>query len=138
MGWYRRNRKSGIYLFRTNTSIHMHDFIEIVYFSLFCIPCTMLSPLGQIKPLPTIICLQRHSSGKHISMGEAVFEGDEKVIPGRDFALQAVKEKYCAIVMNQRYMGMTEHDAQGNPGCIIYNSTLAAIMMGRTAIGERV
>ena len=102
------------------------------------IPCTMLKPLGQKEPLPTVICLQGHSSGKHISLGEAVYEGDERKIPGSDFALQAVREGYCAVAMDQRYMGVSEHDKNGNPGCIINNSALAAAMIGRTAIGERV
>ena len=102
------------------------------------IPAAMLKPLGQTEPLPTVICLQGHSTGKHISLGEAIFEGDDRTVSGRDFAIQAVRENYCSVVIDQRYMGISEHDEKGNPGCIIYNSALAAVMMGRTAIGERV
>lgn len=104
----------------------------------YYIPCVMLKPLGQTKPLPTAICLQGHSKGKHISLGEVIYEDDDKSIPRSAFAVQAVKAGYCAIAMDQRYMGMAEHDEQGRPGCIINNSALAATMMGRTAIGERV
>lgn len=103
----------------------------------YWIPCTMLKPLGQTKPLPTVICLQGHSTGKHVSLGEYIYEGDETP-PGMDHARLAVKAGYCAVAMDQRYMGRTEQDAKGNPGCITYNTALMAAMMGRTAIGERV
>lgn len=104
----------------------------------YYIPCTMLVPLEIKSTLPAVICLQGHSTGKHISLGQPIYSRDVKSIPGRDFAIQAVKAGYIAIAMDQRYMGMTEHDEEGNPGCIMNNSALAAAMIGRTAIGERV
>lgn len=104
----------------------------------YYIPCNLLIPSGANQPLPTVICLQGHSSGKHISMGEAKFPGDENLLAGRDFAIQAVKEGYCAITMDQRYMGQAGQIANGTPSCIIENRSMPSLLLGRTAIGERV
>ena len=105
----------------------------------YYIPCHLLIPSGQAKPLPGVICLQGHSTGKHISIGVPIFEGDQKSIEsGRDFAVRAVKEGCCAIAMDQRYMGVAGHNEAGDPSCISTNDSMAALLLGRTAIGERV
>ena len=75
-----------------------------------------LKPACIKTPLPTVICLQGHSSGMHISLGEAKFSRDENSIQGgRDFAVQAVKEGCCAVVIEQRYMGSAGQDENGSP-----------------------
>ena len=105
----------------------------------YFIPCHLLIPSGQTKPMPGVICLQGHSKGKQISIGVPIFEGDQKSIEsGRDFAVRAVKEGCCAIAMDQRYMGVTGHNEAGDPSCISTNDSMAALLLGRTAIGERV
>lgn len=104
----------------------------------YYIPCHLLIPNGSRKPLPTVICLQGHSSGQHISMGKPMFPGDENLLEGRDFAIQAVKEGYCAITMDQRYMGQAGQAVNGTPSCIIENRSMPSLLLGRTAIGERV
>lgn len=105
----------------------------------YYVPCNMLVPQGAVLPRPTVICLQGHSTGKHISLGVKKFGGDEESIAGgRDFAVQAVKEGYCAIVLDQRYMGTAGQSKGGGPACWDDNAALSAILMGRTALGERV
>ncbi len=87
---------------------------------------------------PLLICLQGHSTGAHISLGIPKFPGDEETISGgdRDFAVRAVKEGYAALAVEQRNFGECGSKEDGSTNC--YISSHAAIMMGRTTIGERV
>ena len=104
----------------------------------YFVPSELLIPLDAEKPLPVVICLQGHSSGKNISMGIRKYDSDtEGMMRGRDFAVQAVKEGFCAVVFDQRYMGESGHNKNGSPGCCSMNQALPAILMGRSAIGER-
>lgn len=105
----------------------------------YFVPCNLLIPNNAHKPLPIAICLQGHSTGKHISIGVAKFENDAKSIAGgRDFAVRAVKEGFCAVVLDQRYMGASGQNENGKPACISQNEAMASLLIGRTAIGERV
>lgn len=105
----------------------------------YFVPGEFLVPTGVTEKLPVAICLQGHSSGKNISLGEKKFAMDtDDMLRGRDFAIQAIKEGYCAVVIDQRYMGMAGHNANGQPGCCTTNQALPALLLGRTAIGERV
>lgn len=100
----------------------------------------LLIPEGLLGPVPGVICLQGHSTGKHISVGVSKFAGDtESIAGGRDFAIRAVREGFCAIALEQRYMGSAGQDtAKGTPSCVSNNESTAALLLGRTAIGERV
>ena len=100
------------------------------------VPCHMLLPDGIEKP-PVMICLQGHSKGMHISLGRPKFEGDEKSISegDRDFCVRAIKEGFAAISLEQRNFGECGGDENG-PRC--YESTMTALIMGRTTLGERV
>ncbi len=105
----------------------------------YYVPCSLLVPKGVDKPLPGVICLQGHSTGAHISLGIPKFERDAKSIAGgRDFAVRAVKEGFCAIAMEQRYMGIKGQNEEGRPACLADNAVMGSFLMGRTAIGERV
>lgn len=107
------------------------------------VPCHLLLPRQGEAPFPVVICLQGHTTGMHISLGRARYEGDEKAIAGgdRDFALQAVREGYAALVMEQRCFGERQ-DARSaavrhlNNGC--HHASMTALLLGRTMIGERV
>ena len=102
----------------------------------YSVPCALLIPDGAPKPLA--VCLQGHSTGMHISCGEEKFPGDDALIAGgRDFALQALKEGYSALIMEQRYMGACGSLNDGAPLCARRNAALPALLLGRTAIGER-
>jgi len=105
----------------------------------YYVPCSLLVPKGVDKPLPGVICLQGHSTGAHISLGIPKFERDAKSIAGgRDFAVRAVKEGFCAIAIEQRYMGVKGQNEEGRPSCFTDNAAMGSFLMGRTAIGERV
>ncbi|MBE6930698.1 MAG: hypothetical protein E7463_10495 [Ruminococcaceae bacterium] len=108
----------------------------------YFIPAHMLLPKGVWKAggakLPTVICLQGHSTGMHISLGRAKYEGDEKTISGgdRDFCIQAVALGYAAVCMEQRGFGELDGKIPGLGGRC-YSPSVQAMMLGRTLIGER-
>ncbi len=105
----------------------------------YFVKASILIPNEIQKPVPCVICLQGHSTGMHISLGEKIFDNDEESIAGgRDFAVQTVKNGYCAVAMEQRYMGTAGQDENGSPCCLSHNAAMAALLLGRTAIGERV
>ena len=100
------------------------------------VPCHLLLPDGVEKP-PVMICMQGHSKGMHISLGRPKYEGDENMVKGgdRDFCVRAVKEGYAAIAIEQRNFGECGGDERG-PRCL--ESSMTALLMGRTTVGERV
>ena len=106
----------------------------------FFVPAHLLLPkgvLGSGKKLKTVICLQGHSTGMHISLARPKFEGDEKTIAGdRDFAVQAVREGYAAIAMEQRCFGELEGSVKTDAGRC-HHPSMQALLLGRTTIGER-
>lgn len=104
----------------------------------YAFPSVMLIPHGIPTPAPTMLCLQGHSTGMHISLGRAVYEPDEEDIRNgdRDFALRAVKEGCIAVAIEQRNFGECGNQPNGNPNCHV--STMSALLVGRTTIGERV
>ena len=101
----------------------------------FFVPCHFWAPKNASGPLPLVICLQGHTSGMHISMGRPKSKEDEEEISGgdRDFAVRVIKEGYCALVMEQRCFGELDRMKEG---CKV--SSMAALLIGRTVIGERV
>ena len=100
-------------------------------------PCVLRIPDGVPAPIPTIICLQGHSTGFHISLGNPIFDGDAQSINGgdRDFCVRAIKEGYAALAIEQRNFGECGGLAKGGPDCHV--SSMTAIINGRTTIGER-
>jgi cephalosporin-C deacetylase-like acetyl esterase len=108
------------------------------------VPCHLLVPKQGEGPFPVVICLQGHSTGMHISLGNPKFSGDEKSIAGdRDFAVQAVKEGYAALALEQRCFGERKdrrpeevQDVTKRHGC--HHGSLTALLWGRTMAGERV
>ena len=108
------------------------------------VPAHLLVPRSASYPLPVVICLQGHSTGMHISLARAIYENDEKSIGGgdRDFAIQIVREGYCALVIEQRAFGerisqrIINHNPYYRTTC--YLPAMAAQLLGRTLLGERV
>lgn len=100
------------------------------------VPCHLLLP-DEIENPPVIICLQGHSKGMHVSLGRPKYEGDEDIIKGgdRDFCVRAIKEGFAAISVEQRNFGECGGNEEG-PRC--FESSMTALLMGRTTIGERV
>jgi len=105
------------------------------------VPCHLLIPQKSQAPFPVVICLQGHSTGMHISLGRPKYEGDEEDIAGgRDFALQAVREGYAALVMEQRCFGERKDSRPSNRatfGSTCHHAAMTALLLGRTMIGER-
>ena len=105
----------------------------------YYVSSSFLIPENAKKPCPTVICIQGHTSGMHVSLGEVTVEEDIKDIAGgRDFAVQALKECFCAVTVEQRYMGSAGNGKEGVPACLSENEAMAALLIGRCAIGERV
>lgn len=98
-----------------------------------------LMPIGANGKLPVVIGLQGHTTGKHVSLGVHKYDFDTSdCLEHSSFALQAVQEGYCAVIIDQRYMGMAGQNVTGNPGCCTTGQALPTLLLGRTAIGERV
>ncbi len=105
----------------------------------YFVSASILVPDGINKPIPAAICIQGHSRGMHISLGEVKYPEDaQSIAGGRDFAVRAVKEGLCAVTLEQRYMGSAGHVEGGAPACRKNNEAMATLLLGRTAIGERV
>ncbi len=106
------------------------------------IPCHLLIPKGAKGRHPVMICLQGHSTGMHISLGRPKFEGDDELIAGgRDFAIQAVRNGFAALAIEQRCFGERSdsrpESARGiNNGC--HNASMGELLLGRTMLGMRV
>ena len=108
------------------------------------VPCHLLLPLTPPPAAghPLVICLQGHSTGMHISLGRAKYPGDEKSIEGdRDFGLQAVRQGYAALVLEQRGFG-ERRDQRPSPQRLksthnCHHATMTALLLGRTMIGQR-
>lgn len=103
----------------------------------YFVPCHLLIPKGLEGAAPVVICLQGHSTGMHISLGRAKFENDARLIEdgSRLFALQAIEHGLCALTIEQRNFGECGGGKKG-PNCHL--SSTAALLIGRTTIGERV
>lgn len=114
------------------------------------VPCRLCLPKDVAAPLPVMICLQGHTTGMHISLGETVHPQDEEHIQGdRDFALQAVARGYAALAVEQRAFGLR---ADGRPDCCrrsleleinddnhtCKHTAMTSLLLGRTLLGERV
>ena len=70
------------------------------------VPCYLLIPDTGRASYPVAITLQGHSTGFHNSIGEIKFpERDTDYQPRGAFALQAVREGYAALCIEQRGMG---------------------------------
>ncbi|MCL1888794.1 MAG: hypothetical protein FWF96_08000, partial [Kiritimatiellaeota bacterium] len=100
------------------------------------VPCHFCAPANATGSRPVVVCLQGHSRGMHQSLGRQKYP-DEDVEPDRDFAIRALREGYCALTLEQRCFGETNDPVHcGHPGC--YESSMAALLAGRTTIAERV
>ncbi len=105
------------------------------------VPCYLLIPKDRQKKFPVCICLQGHTTGFHISIGEKKYDGDEESLKTSTFALDAVKNGYAALAIEQRGMGeRTTLLKKRGPSltCGCYFTAMTALLLGRTIIGERV
>ena len=103
----------------------------------FYVPAHLILPKERLEKLPTVICLQGHSSGMHRSLGRVKYTGDtEGDVGDRAFALQAVKRGYACVIMELRGFGELKGNEQdGGTNCL--HMSMQALMLGRTLLGER-
>ncbi len=115
--------------------------MKIVFTSEECadVPAHLLVPTERDGPMPGMICLQGHSPGMHISLGQAQNEHEEELVAGdRDFALQAVHNGFVALAMEQRCFGeraetLLEHRWEHT--CL--DAVFHSLLLGKTVLGER-
>jgi cephalosporin-C deacetylase-like acetyl esterase len=109
------------------------------------VPAHLLLPRNGETPFPVVICLQGHSSGMHLSLGRTKYDRDAAAIAGgRDFGLQAVRNGYAALVIEQRAFGERKDSRPElyrdrdwfKSYC--HHAGMSALLVGRTLIGERV
>jgi len=105
------------------------------------VPITIVwEPKRADHPLPVMLCLQGHTSGAHISWGEARSPIDvERIENGGDFALQAVRHGHVAICIEQIAFGERGEQAvthRWDHTCI--DACNRALLLGRTLLGDRV
>ena len=104
-------------------------------------PCHLLIPKSGKAPYPVVICLQGHTTGMHIALGRKVYPNDDYYFRGVDneYGLQALKQGYAVLVMEQRGFGERKTDqtkVKGSTTCD--HDAKVALLFGRTLIGERV
>ena len=111
------------------------------------VPCYLLIPDTGKEKYPVAITLQGHnkmgvhsSIGNPISVDETTYDYDL----GRGmFAVQAVKQGYIALAIDQRGMGerrarnLFDRRVSLNPDGGCYYEATTALVLGRTLIGER-
>lgn len=105
------------------------------------VPCYLLIPKTGKEKYPICICLQGHSTGFHISIGEKKYDEDDNNLKTSTFALDAVKRGFAALCIEQRGMGerTTPRNDRGRAlTCGCYHTAFTALLLGRTLIGERV
>ena len=102
------------------------------------VPCYLLIPDGGKEKYPLAITLQGHSTGFHNSVGIIKYERDNAYQPRGSFALQAVRQGYMALCIEQRAMGerRVATPTENKKGCEFQAHN--ALLLGRTTIGERV
>ena len=106
----------------------------------FYVPAHLLLPKGRTGKLPLMICLQGHTDGMHNSMAREAYP-EKKLIEvqgDRDFAIQALKRGYAALVMEQRGFGELAPALDTRPynGC--HHLAWSAMMIGKTLLGDRI
>lgn len=106
------------------------------------IPAYWCVPQNARPPYTAFICMQGHNTGMHNSIGVAQ---DDEITPieapgDRDFALECMRRGIAALAVEVRSFGERRERAQKS--ICSYNTcqdqAVHALMLGRTAIGERV
>ena len=108
------------------------------------VPCYLLIPDTGKQKYPVMLCVQGHSSGFHISIGEVKYHPcDDEDVQSCTFALDAVKNGYAALCIEQRGLGerqpaTAERGRVEFNGCPCLFTAMTGLLSGRTLLGERV
>ncbi len=105
------------------------------------VPCHLLLPKTG-GPFPAAICLQGHTTGMHVSLGRPRTADDaESITLGHeDFAVQAVRQGFAALALEQRAFGEREDQRPRERRSLhnrCHHPSMTALLLGRTLIGER-
>ena len=102
------------------------------------VPCYLLIPDTGKEKYPVAITLQGHSTGFHNSIGVIKYEKDKNSQPRAQFAIQAVRNGFIALAIEQRGMGerRPNGDHQKMAQMCEYEAHIA-LLLGRTILGER-
>ncbi|MDD4689741.1 MAG: alpha/beta hydrolase family protein [Eubacteriales bacterium] len=101
----------------------------------FFVPARLLLPKNSKGKLPVVICLQGHTPGMFVSLGQDA-EGNAVEVEGdRDFAIQCVKRGYATVIVEQRGFGKLAPKETKVDQC--HYQALQALLIGRTILGER-
>ena len=102
------------------------------------VPCYLLIPDTGKEKYPVAITMQGHSTGFHNSVGIVKYDGDEEYQTRGQFAVQAVKNGFIALAIEQRGMGELRPNAdhQKSAHMCEYEAHIA-LLLGRTILGER-
>ena len=102
------------------------------------VPCYLLIPDTGKEKYPVAITLQGHSTGFHNSVGIVKYEQDVPYQPRGQFAVQAVRNGFIALAIEQRGMGERRPTARHQRGANMCEYTAhIALLLGRTILGER-
>lgn len=101
------------------------------------VPCYLLIPKGEKEKYPVAITLQGHSTGAHNSAGYLLFDRDKEYQPRGQFGIQAVRNGYAALCIEQRGMGERRPTAPSRLESLCGFTALSALQLGRTVLGER-
>jgi hypothetical protein len=105
----------------------------------YAFPLVLRVPKGASGKLPLFVCVQGHSTGMHISLGQVKYpKTDVTFIENEhcNYAAEAVERGFAAVTVEMRNFGEMGADPEnGAPMCHI--ATMNNILMGRTTIGER-
>lgn len=103
------------------------------------VPCYLLIPKTGKEKYPVAITLQGHSTGYHLSIGEQIYEKDKYYQPRAAYALQAVKNGFAALAIEQRGMGIKKPTGENRANDVHCRyAAMLALHMGRTIMGERI
>ncbi|MCK4284228.1 MAG: acetylxylan esterase [Candidatus Brocadiae bacterium] len=116
--------------------------LKIVFSAEECadVPAHLVVPKGVERPMPAMICLQGHTPGMHVSIGQAQDDRERDLIAGdRDFAVQAMRHGFVALAVEQRCFGERAEKLQEKRWehpCL--DAVFHSLMLGRTVLGERI
>ena len=99
----------------------------------FRVPGYFCMPAGGTDKV--MVCLQGHSTGMHISLGETKYPKDE-IHGDRDFVRHAINHGHAALVLEQRCFGEQGGRPEGGTDC--GQATMVALLLGRTTLAGRV
>ena len=102
------------------------------------VPCYILIPNTKKEKYPLAITMQGHTSGFHNSIGvPSDTNNNMEFIENNSYAVQAVKQGFAALAIEQRCFGERRSFRHGWEHMCEFPS-LNAIMLGRTTIAERI